>query len=85
MSRPISHPPNQRKLCNVIKDHPPNQRKLCNSIKENQLWYVWPYNKQIVLSSFENFEQNGKTADWNACGDSNYVKNMGKTCFPIDV
>merc|ERR1712038_1876747 len=20
---------------------------------------------------------NGKTADWNACGDSNYVKNMG--------
>ena len=46
---------------------------------------IWPYNKQIILSSFENFEQNGKTADWNACGDSNYVKNMGETWFPLDV
>merc|ERR1712116_93479 len=26
---------------------------------------------------------NGKTADWNACGDSNYVKNMGYSLMEL--
>ena len=60
------------------------QLELCIFIKRKSI-VAWPYNKQIILSSSENFEQNGKTADWNACGDSNYVKNMGETCFPLDV
>ena len=70
---------------NVPPNHPPTKSEEVMQLYKRKSIVVWPYNTQIILSSFENFEQNGKTADWNACGDSNYVKNMGKTCFPIDV
>merc|ERR1712157_425300 len=31
----------------------------------------------LMTASNTWLNSNGKTADWNACGDSNYVKNMG--------